>query len=207
MDIIENIVFWYQVTVNRKRKLEQLAPPDGQPIHELIQKLRAKRRGLATSTACPPPSLPNIPLLPPSSPIEVLRLLLNASSSFCVICSLYFYNSLTIVRYPLKLNQRVINDWFFFLIRYAKAYERPRETKDCSPQVIEEYILEPAESQDYIKLSILQRPATSEYLGELFIDKNPRDGEKNGSSCRYIFDIIIIINISSSRYRTRTVIC
>ncbi|XP_012230761.1 transcription factor SPT20 homolog isoform X2 [Linepithema humile] len=146
-----------QVTVNRKRKLEQLAPPDGQPIHELMQKLRAKRRGLATSTACPPPSFTNPPLLPPSSPIEVLR--------------------------------------------YAKAYERPRETKDCSPQVIEEYILEPAESQDYIKLSILQRPATSEYLGELFIDKNPRDGEKNGSSCRFTLGTRSVANYYYQQFK------
>ncbi|XP_011694965.1 PREDICTED: transcription factor SPT20 homolog isoform X2 [Wasmannia auropunctata] len=130
-----------QVTVNRKRKLEQLAQPEGQTIHDLILKFRTKRRGLATNTACPPPSLANPPLLPPSTAIDVLR--------------------------------------------FAKAYERPRETKDCSPQVVEEYILEPAESQDYIKLSILQRPATSEYLGELYMDKNHRDGEKNGSSCRF----------------------
>lgn len=78
------------------------------------------------------------------------------------------------------------------MVRFAKAYERPQETKDCYPQVIEEYILEPAESQDYIKLSILQRPATSEYLGELYMDKNHRDGERNGSSCRFIYIIIAI---------------
>jgi len=74
------------------------------------------------------------------------------------------------------------------LIRYAKAYERPQDTIDCTPQVIEEYILEPAETKDYIKLSILQRPATSEYLGELYMDKNHEgdEGKKNGSSCRYV---------------------
>jgi len=79
------------------------------------------------------------------------------------------------------------------LIRFAKAYERPSETKDCSLQVIEEYILEPMGSHDYIKLSILQRPATSEYLGELYMDKNHREGERNGSSCRYFMIIIIDI--------------
>lgn len=82
-------------------------------------------------------------------------------------------------------------------IRIAKAYERPRETKDCSPQVIEEYILEALGSQgevrDHIKLSILQRPATSEYLGELYMDKNHREGEKNGSSCRYVLHNFLLI--------------
>ncbi|CAL1677563.1 unnamed protein product [Lasius platythorax] len=139
-----------QVTVNRKRKLEQLAQPEGQPIQDLMQKFRSKRRGLATSTACPPPFLTSPPLLPPSSAIEVLR--------------------------------------------YAKAYERPQETIDCTPQVIEEYILEPAESQDYIKLSILQRPATSEYLGELYMDKNHCDGKKNGSSCRFTLGTRAVVN-------------
>ncbi|XP_029160204.1 transcription factor SPT20 homolog, partial [Nylanderia fulva] len=139
-----------QVTVNRKRKLEQLAQSEGQTMQELMQKYRSKRRGLATSTACPPPFLTSPPLLPPSSAIEVLR--------------------------------------------YAKAYERPKETIDCTPQVIEEYILEPAESQDYIKLSILQRPATSECLGELYMDKNHRDGKKNGSSCRFTLGTRTIAN-------------
>lgn len=61
-----------QVTVNRKRKLEQLAQSDGLTIQDLMQKLRAKR-GVVTTTACPPPSLSNPPLLPPNTPIDVLR--------------------------------------------------------------------------------------------------------------------------------------
>ncbi|KAI4493050.1 hypothetical protein M0802_009698 [Mischocyttarus mexicanus] len=125
-----------QVTVNRKRKLEQLAQPDGLTIQDLMQKLRAKR-GMPISTACPTPSLVNPPLLPPSTPIDVLR--------------------------------------------FAKAYERPRESRDSMPLVIEEYILETNGNQgevDHIKLSILQRPSNSEYLGELYMDKNHREGEK-----------------------------
>ncbi|KAK9296973.1 hypothetical protein QLX08_009163 [Tetragonisca angustula] len=141
-----------QVTVNRKRKLEQLAQPEGLTIQDLMQKLRTKRR-IVTTTACPPPSLTNPPLLPPSTPIDVLR--------------------------------------------FAKAYERPRETKDCLPHVIEEYILETGGSQgeiDHIKLSILQRPSNSEYLGELYMDKNHREGEKNGSACRFTLGTRVLAN-------------
>ncbi|XP_012146685.1 uncharacterized protein LOC100879308 isoform X5 [Megachile rotundata] len=141
-----------QVTVNRKRKLEQLAQPEGLTIQDLMQKLKAKR-GVVTTTACPPPSLTNPPLLPPNTPIDVLR--------------------------------------------FAKAYERPRETKDCLPQVIEEYILETGGSQgeiDHIKLSILQRPSNSEYLGELYMDKNHREGEKNGSACRFTLGTRVLAN-------------
>lgn len=132
-----------QVTINRKRKLEQLTQPEGLTIQDLMQKLRTKR-GISTTTACPPPSLVNPPLLPPSTPIDVLR--------------------------------------------YAKAYERPRETRDCLPQLIEEYILETERGQGriyHIKLSILQRPSNSEYLGELYVDRDHREGEKNGSACRF----------------------
>ncbi|XP_034936259.1 uncharacterized protein [Chelonus insularis] len=132
-----------QVTVNRKRKLEQLAQPEGSTIQDLMQRIRAKR-GQPISTACPAPSLNTPPLLPPSSPIDVLN--------------------------------------------YAKAYERPRETKDCLPQLIEEYILETERGQGrvyHIKLSILQRPSNSEYLGELYVDRDYREGEKNGSACRF----------------------
>lgn len=81
----------------------------------------------------------------------------------------------------------------------AKAYMRPEETEDCSPHIIEEYILEVPGSQgevvDHIKLSILQRPATSEYLGELYMDKNHREGEQNGASCRFAsFFFVIYLN-------------
>ncbi|XP_006565418.2 transcription factor SPT20 homolog isoform X2 [Apis mellifera] len=141
-----------QVTVNRKRKLEQLAQPEGLTIQDLMQKLRAKR-GIVTATACPTPSLTNPPLLPPNTPIDVLR--------------------------------------------FAKAYERPRETKDCLPHVIEEYILETGGNQgeiDHIKLSILQRPSNSEYLGELYMDKNHREGEKNGSACRFTLGTRVLAN-------------
>ncbi|KAK0162828.1 hypothetical protein PV327_006572 [Microctonus hyperodae] len=133
-----------QVTVNRKRKLEQLAQPEGVTIQDLMQRIRAKRGGQQINTACPPPSLITPPLLPPTTPVDVLN--------------------------------------------YAKAYERPRETKDCLPQLIEEYILETERGQGrvyHIKLSILQRPSNSEYLGELYVDRDYREGERNGSACRF----------------------
>ncbi|XP_014295065.2 uncharacterized protein LOC103574661 [Microplitis demolitor] len=133
-----------QVTVNRKRKLEQLSSAnEGVTIQDLMQRIRAKR-GQSLTTSCPAPKLISPPLLPPSSPIDVLT--------------------------------------------YAKAYERPRETKDCLPQLIEEYILETERGQGrvyHIKLSILQRPSNSEYLGELYVDRDYREGERNGSACRF----------------------
>ena len=133
-----------QVTVNRKRKLEQLGQSEGLTIQDLMQKLRSKNRIPQTiSTVCPAPILINPPLPPPNTEIDVMK--------------------------------------------YAKAYEQPRESKDCSPQLVEEYILETERGQGriyHIKLTILQRPSDSEYLGELYVDIDFREGEKKGSSCR-----------------------
>lgn len=61
-----------QVTVNRKRKLEQMTQSEGPTIQDFMQKIRAKR-GLMTSTACVAPSITNPPLLPPNTPVDVLR--------------------------------------------------------------------------------------------------------------------------------------
>jgi hypothetical protein len=73
------------------------------------------------------------------------------------------------------------------VMRFARAYERPRETNDCSPLLIEEYILESEGFNgkiEHIKLSVLQRPSNAEYLGELYIDMDYKDKEKKGTSCR-----------------------
>lgn len=70
----------------------------------------------------------------------------------------------------------------------AKAYERTRETKDCMPQLIEEYILETDRGGGrvyHIKLSIYQRPANSEYLGQLYVDRDYEKGSRNGEACQF----------------------
>uniref|UniRef100_A0A7G3AYZ8 Putative transcription factor spt20 n=1 Tax=Lutzomyia longipalpis TaxID=7200 RepID=A0A7G3AYZ8_LUTLO len=76
--------------------------------------------------------------------------------------------------------------------KFARAYERPKETKDCMPQLIEQYILETDHMETnqrgrvyYIKLSIFQRPANNEYLGELYVDKDYREDVRNGEACQF----------------------
>lgn len=77
-------------------------------------------------------------------------------------------------------------------LRLARAYERPRPTPDCQPQLVEEYILETEKSPPqpgvgcfHIKLSILQRPSDQEFLGELYVDRDHVEGERNGAACRF----------------------
>jgi hypothetical protein len=77
-------------------------------------------------------------------------------------------------------------------IRLARAYERTRPTPDCQPQLVEEYILETEKTSPHagagffhIKLSILQRPSDQEFLGELYVDRDHVEGERNGAACRF----------------------
>lgn len=37
----------------------------------------------------------------------------------------------------------------------------------------------------YIKLSILQRPSNSEFLGELYLDRDYKKDHQNGVACRF----------------------
>lgn len=77
-------------------------------------------------------------------------------------------------------------------LRLARAYERPRPSPDCQPQLVEEYILETEKTSPHagggvfhIKLSILQRPSDQEFLGELYVDRDHVEGERNGAACRF----------------------
>ncbi|VVD06069.1 unnamed protein product [Leptidea sinapis] len=77
-------------------------------------------------------------------------------------------------------------------LRLARSYERPRPTSDCQPQLVEEYVLETEKTSPHasagffhIKLSILQRPSDQEFLGELYVDRDHVEGERNGAACRF----------------------
>ena len=68
-----------------------------------------------------------------------------------------------------------------------------------SAQVLEEYILETAERSQapatggqaaparvyHTRLTILQRQATEEYIGELYVERDFKDEERKGSTCRF----------------------
>ncbi|XP_032512181.2 transcription factor SPT20 homolog [Danaus plexippus] len=153
-----------QVSVNRKRKLDQFTHYHGLELLELIHRQRAKnsrqtvphtrltskfpKKPPEVFKPIEPPKMDPLPLALPSEPNAPLRL--------------------------------------------ARAYERPRPTPDCQPQLVEEYILETEKSSPHagagffhIKLSILQRPSDQEFLGELYVDRDHVEGERNGAACRF----------------------
>lgn len=89
-------------------------------------------------------------------------------------------------------------------LRLARAYERPRPTPDCQPQLVEEYILETEKTSPHagagffhIKLSILQRPSDQEFLGELYVDRDHVEGERNGAACRFTLGMYVCYGVLS----------
>ncbi|CAK1551846.1 unnamed protein product [Leptosia nina] len=153
-----------QVAVNRKRKLDQFTHYHGLELLELIHRQRAKNSRQSVPhtrlTSKYPKKPPEVfkPIEPPK--MDPLPLALPSEPSG-----------------PLRL---------------ARAYERPRPTPDCQPQLVEEYILETEKTSPHagagffhIKLSILQRPSDQEFLGELYVDRDHVEGERNGAACRF----------------------
>ena len=59
-----------------------------------------------------------------------------------------------------------------------------------TPQLVEEYVLETAERGQarvyHTKLTILQRLANDEYIGELYVERDFREEDKKGSTCRFL---------------------
>lgn len=151
-----------QVAINRKRKLDQFTHHFGLELNDFMQKYRQKPKTTATTHGVSMHST-----RPPKKPMDTIQPIRTPNLDLPA--------NLTI---PDEINVE----------KFAKVYERPRETKDCQPQLIEQYILETdrGEKQIYhIQLSLYQRPSNYEFLGELYVDKNHREGERNGEACQF----------------------
>uniref|UniRef100_A0A182TWE9 Spt20-like SEP domain-containing protein n=1 Tax=Anopheles melas TaxID=34690 RepID=A0A182TWE9_9DIPT len=153
-----------QVAVNRKRKTDQFTHNFGLELSDFMNKYRARpprqqsiRRGVVSFTL-------------PKKPSEVVPTVNLPNLELPELAS------------PSEVNVE----------KYARKYEAPKESRDCIPQLIEEYILETdrvvnrGDTRVYhIKLSIFQRPSNSEYLGELYVDRDYRENERNGEACQF----------------------
>lgn len=152
-----------QVAVNRKRKLDQFTHHHGLELLELINKQRLKN----------PLTAPHMRFSSkyPKKPPEVLKAIEAPKMDST----------------PLALPSEPTAP-----LRLARSYEKPRPVPDCLPQLVEEYVLETEKTTAHsgtghfhIKLSILQRPSDQEFLGELYVDRDHVEGEKNGAACRF----------------------
>ena len=74
--------------------------------------------------------------------------------------------------------------------KHARAIPKRPEVTDMTPHVVEEYILETAERGAnriyHTKLTIFQRLANDEYLGELYVERDFNEKDKKGSTCRFV---------------------
>ena len=72
---------------------------------------------------------------------------------------------------------------------FARQLPKRPDTSDMTPHVVEEYILETAERGTtriyHTRLTIFQRPANDEYLGELYVERDYKENENKGSTCRF----------------------
>uniref|UniRef100_A0A182M3P5 Spt20-like SEP domain-containing protein n=1 Tax=Anopheles culicifacies TaxID=139723 RepID=A0A182M3P5_9DIPT len=142
-----------QVAVNRKRKTDQFTHNFGLELSDFINKYRQR-----------PPRQQSVrrgvvSFTLPKKPSEVVPTV-----------------NLPNLELPELATPSEVN-----VEKYARKYEAPKESRDCIPQLIEEYILETdrvvnrGDTRVYhIKLSIFQRPSNSEYLGELYIHIQPQ---------------------------------
>lgn len=144
-----------QVAINRKRKTDQFTHIHGLELHDHITRLRQKQRVHAENV--------DDPSKLPKRPVDIVQPIRAPNLDL---------PTLTV---PSKVNLN------------AKAYERPKKKTDFKPQLVEEHILS-TDREDRVchtKISIYQRPVNSEFLGELYVDRDYKEGEKNGEACQF----------------------
>ena len=168
-----------QAGLNRKRKLEETAaaPPELQlhdfvqkrPNHknaqEMLQQHQAMMRANLRSIIQGQQQLPSTASTPAGSSIAG-SMISPASNS--------------------NLDSLIVTD----VSKHARAIQKRADVNDMTPHVVEEYILETAERGAnriyHTKLTIYQRLANEEYLGELYVERDFNERDKKGSTCRFV---------------------
>lgn len=154
-----------QVGVNRKRKLEQCASTGDIKIYDFILNVNKNHKKI--------------------SPQEVLQKHQAAVRSNSRLASLKTG--------PDALNSGIITPTVLpqpgEVANYARQLPKRGETNDMTPHIVEEYILETAERGTariyHTRLTIYQRLANDEYLGELYVERDYRENDNKGSTCRF----------------------
>jgi hypothetical protein len=152
-----------QVGINRKRKLDEASAPPELKLYDFVQNLnRVQQR-------------PN-----PQEMLQkhqaVMRNSLRSIVQTASVNGIEQQPATTVVHTDVA--------------KHAKAIVKRPEVTDMTPHVVEEYILETAERGAariyHTKLTIYQRLANDEYLGELYVERDFREKDKKGSTCRFV---------------------
>jgi len=172
-----------QAGQNRKRKLESLAAPPELALHDFIRTLNTSSVSAAGSGA--PPGKRK------QTPVEALRAHQDSSLAAARVAEAnqpqpWTHGCLSLASPELRLALPAQVDVQKFVRPIAK---RP-ETSDMTPQLVEEYVLETAERGQarvyHTRLTILQRLANDEYIGELYVERDFREEDRKGSTCRFL---------------------
>lgn len=153
-----------QVAINRKRKTDQFTHTHGLDLSDYLYRARQRPRHLLSNSFDNPT---NSSWKIPRKAADVMKPIRTPNLD------------LPTLQPPSTLDVEM----------HATAFEKIRETKDCTPQLIEEYILETDRGGGrvyHIKLSIYQRLPNSEFLGELYVDRDYQKSVRNGEACQFI---------------------
>lgn len=159
-----------QVGINRKRKLEQCSAPKEVALLDFIQKLSNKRTKGSPSEA-----------LQRHQTMAKQKLRSQSSSE-----SAWSSASPDLFPSPPLLDPPQATK----VLEFARPMVKRTEVTDMTPHVVEEYILETAERGSqrvyHTRLTIFQRLANDEYLGELYVERDYREHDNKGSTCRFV---------------------
>lgn len=159
-----------QTGFNRKRKLEETAGPPELKLHNFLQKLNRNQTRPA-----------------PQEMLQQHQAMMRANLRAIVQSQqLPVASSTASGIAPPDHLQQIITD----VPQHARAIQRRADVTDMTPHVVEEYILETAERGAnriyHTKLTIFQRLANEEYLGELYVERDFNERDKKGSTCRFV---------------------
>jgi len=173
-----------QAGQNRKRKLESLAAPSELRLHDFI---RCQRANPSTPAPGPTPGKRKV------SPLESLRAHQEAAQASMRLAEAgglpppsCVTGSLNLAAPDLRLPVPAQVD----VQKYVRPIGKRAETSDMTPQLVEEYVLETAERGQarvyHTRLTILQRQANDEYIGELYVERDFKEEDRKGSTCRFL---------------------
>jgi len=173
-----------QAGQNRKRKLESLAAPPELALHDFIRNLNSATVSAAAGSGAPPGKRK-------LTPVEALRVhqessVASARSAEASQPQSWTHGSLSLASPELRLAVPAQVD----VQKFVRPIPKRPETSDMTPQLVEEYVLETAERGQarvyHTRLTILQRLANDEYIGELYVERDFREDDRKGSTCRFL---------------------
>jgi hypothetical protein len=162
-----------QSGLNRKRKLEETAAPPELRLHDFVQKLNRSQ------------SRPN-----PQEMLQqhqtMMRVNLRAIVQSQQPSAVSTISPDQVQPDASSSPAQIVTD----VTKHARTIQRRPDVTDMTPHVVEEYILETAERGAnriyHTKLTIFQRLANEEYLGELYVERDFNERDKKGSTCRFV---------------------